>query len=1169
MQHVYFCLAFLSVFSAASTIIVYDNTTKSATYGGYTGYITHNSQCNQNKSFETCYNLLWVNGTSGSVNLNTKTFSKMGLNISNSAFFNVISNNVQCNDGEACYNVLTINDTPASRLYINIPYVLRFIELPWTQGKFNLTIGSFEFDPDVTTCATSINSAGYYTLINDLDCSGTAITIASNNVILDCDFHLINYSWTNANNGIYATNRQNVTVKNCIVYQLNASITNTGYGAIKFTNVQNSSIINSYGYSANRSWGIMVNPALNVTLENVTGVSENATGLRIDSGTMNSVFNNVYGQSFTQEGLMIFTASHNNYIENATGITYRGNAGVYIAGNNYNNTLVNVNASSYFTPALVVNSSNFTSLRNINATSFRGFGCSFVYRANSTFAQNLSCYSNLTTALYIGSGSGNNTIQYLDANSNGSSAVYLDNDSYSSSILFANITTLLGVNAVQLGVRTNGNYIANASINGPTYMIGATINVTNNLCENCTFLGNTRTLNYVQNSTLQTLLNPILFNKSALFILQSSTAIANYTVQWFTIVNVTDHSGNPISGATVNFTDNMSFVQDMGTTGANGLTAAFITNETTVANLSGTLTYTNYNDFNFTVTKTGYDENSTNFTITSSGIINIRLKASGAVDNPPVTWLNFSATGNLTTDSTPLFICSAEDDIKLVNITLVVWNSTNGMIQNVSTRTNKVNSSNFIQSLADGLYNWTCFSMDNASQLSWNSTNRTIEIDSTGPVIDQRIPTNASVISAINKTTLWCNFSDIHNVSYTWVTFNGATNQTAGNSSFIATGELSNGVYSWNCSANDTLGNVRNEANWTFTMSYGIPDNIPPTLVTRTPANASSFESLSYTLSCTFSDNVAVSHSWIDIWNGNSNEVHDLDLGATTSYVLTLASAGSRNWSCGANDTSGNIINETNWTITLTGDITPPMLVSRTPANASLLFGNTTTLGCVFSDNTAVTLSELWIWNGTTNISYASNASGYIYSTITVASDTQLNWSCTARDSVPNFAYEINWTLNFTSEGAPPFRLLYYPLWGTSQQLRSTLFSCIATSESIPIVNTEIIIKYAANNSIYLAFNTTNTTPNTLYSSIGVYKNIADGDYQWGCNVTNQLGLVSQNKTENYFIVRNNPAYDGLSGSRSSDGSILIMFALMILALFGLIFMDFQKKQEVTQRLED
>ncbi len=115
------------------------------------------------------------------------------------------------------------------------------------------------------------------------------------------------------------------------------------------------------------------------------------------------------------------------------------------------------------------------------------------------------------------------------------------------------------------------------------------------------------------------------------------------------------------------------------------------------------------------------------------GDITYEVFSAGAVDNPPVSILSRPPDGNVSVQSTVTFECNATDDINLANVTLYVWNQSDGALffTNTTDWIGTTNSTTFDRDFnSDNDHIWNCLAVDNASQSDWAATNFSLNISS-------------------------------------------------------------------------------------------------------------------------------------------------------------------------------------------------------------------------------------------------------------------------------------------------------------------------------------------------------------------------------------------------------------------------------------------------------
>ncbi len=176
------------------------------------------------------------------------------------------------------------------------------------------------------------------------------------------------------------------------------------------------------------------------------------------------------------------------------------------------------------------------------------------------------------------------------------------------------------------------------------------------------------------------------------------------------------------------------------------------------------------------------NDNDNNLSVSEDAWVYINYTPPAAPDNPPTVTLNSPSDGSTDNDGTVTFSCSASDDINLINVTLY-HNYTNW-------HANETNSSGindtyytFTKSFPNATtVVWNCLAYDNASNSSWASSNRTVNIaiagaDTTNPTITAYSIT-PSLVQNGSSVRIGINASDNVAVDSVWAVItkpNGAT----------------------------------------------------------------------------------------------------------------------------------------------------------------------------------------------------------------------------------------------------------------------------------------------------------------------------------------------------------------------------------------------------------
>jgi len=293
---------------------------------------------------------------------------------------------------------------------------------------------------EISDCS-NLDQEGVYVLTNDIiDTSiSPCINISANNVVLDCQGHIIDSGYL-GDYGIYVyrstPTNTNITIKNCVLIEwvsYGLYLRGSNYNTL----INITSNFNNYGLYL---WGS------NNTLTNITVNFGWFHGLYIygSNNTLTNIIANsngyglyIYGSNNT---LTNITASNNYYglylwgLSNTlTNITASNNDyGLHIYASNYN-TLTNITANSNNNYGLELYDSNYNTLTNIIANS-NGYGL-YIYGSNNTLTNITASNNNYGLYLYV---SNYNTLTNITANSNNNYGLYIDGSSNTLTNITAN-----------------------------------------------------------------------------------------------------------------------------------------------------------------------------------------------------------------------------------------------------------------------------------------------------------------------------------------------------------------------------------------------------------------------------------------------------------------------------------------------------------------------------------------------------------------------------------------------------------------------------------------------------------------------------------------------------------------------------------------------------------
>ena len=138
------------------------------------------------------------------------------------------------------------------------------------------------------------------TLDSDMQCPGSALTIGSDNITIDCNGHIIKYAASEMGHAISASAVKGITVENCILLEASDLPDAT---AISLSDVGSSSVINNtISTSGIESDAIFVEMVFNTTIISNNIHVTNATGIAASSPFFLNIENNTINASAAYRG---------------------------------------------------------------------------------------------------------------------------------------------------------------------------------------------------------------------------------------------------------------------------------------------------------------------------------------------------------------------------------------------------------------------------------------------------------------------------------------------------------------------------------------------------------------------------------------------------------------------------------------------------------------------------------------------------------------------------------------------------------------------------------------------------------------------------------------------------------------------------------------------------
>jgi parallel beta-helix repeat protein len=261
---------------------------------------------------------------------------------------------------------------------------------------------------EITGC-TQITSPGEYRLVSDIIDSGASkcINIQADNVILDCQGHIIDGNDTSGSNGIYDDYRINVTIKNCIVTDwyygiyfdssnsntLSNIIANSNYFGIFLYN-SNSTTLSNITANSNIDGIHLYNSYFNI-LSDITSNSNSGSGIFLESSNSNTLSNIIANFNIGGYGIFLYN-SNSNTLSNIT--SNSNERGIYLRESNSNIIKGSMFQNNYYGIYLYDSSMNLIYDNLFNSIYNVYFGASGANYWNTTLTQG----TNIVGGPYIG-----------------------------------------------------------------------------------------------------------------------------------------------------------------------------------------------------------------------------------------------------------------------------------------------------------------------------------------------------------------------------------------------------------------------------------------------------------------------------------------------------------------------------------------------------------------------------------------------------------------------------------------------------------------------------------------------------------------------------------------------------------------------------------------------
>ena len=422
------------------------------------------------------------------------------------------------------YNIQSKVDTGAGATNASsASFIQRFISgfLPvgnYSSSSYSGRFGILEEDAviyvNVSLC-TDLNTANtIYTLNISVSSAGTCFNITANNVTLDCQGFIINYSKSTTGYAVKNFGYNVSTVENCNILQGRNNAANSY--ALNFQKGANSTFITNnisvYGSASSsaKNYGIyLTNYSGTVITENIintTGRDDYGVYLFYTSNSTNITNNKITTTAIYSHGVYAYRASLN--ILNSNNITIRGNSAhaLYLYQSDNNNASLNnlsvygsSSSSAYLSGLNDGSDNNKLSNNSVYCYGASGAGISIINYAKNNLVESNKIYTNATgtSGIYLYTGINQTIINSNEIVSVGSTSRGIQINR------FSNYNNVTNNNITSSGVGNIGLYILSSggTQNKELFIINNTVKSTSTALY-MTYTNSSRVYNNIFNSSI-------------------------------------------------------------------------------------------------------------------------------------------------------------------------------------------------------------------------------------------------------------------------------------------------------------------------------------------------------------------------------------------------------------------------------------------------------------------------------------------------------------------------------------------------------------------------------------------------------------------------------------------------------------------------------------------
>ncbi|MFH1506365.1 MAG: Ig-like domain-containing protein, partial [archaeon] len=369
-----------------------------------------------------------------------------------------------------------------------------------------------------------------------------------------------------------------------------------------------------------------------------------------------------------------------------------------------------------------------------------------------------------------------------------------------------------------------------------------------------------------------------------------------------------------------------------------------------------------------------------------------------SVDGPPV--LNLvSPPPNAKSQENVTFIFYAGDSSGLSNCSLI-FNGDVNQTKNATQLTNYSNNNFTLNSIPEGVYNWTVNCTDTGGQSNqpkiWNLT-----IDMTAPTVQAHDPNGTT----FSTNSIEFNFTVTDGVSLTMIcnvtvdngNYSSTVNASNASLESVTIAGISDGFHYWNVSCYDQANNTA----WSNTLNFTI-DAAPQVYLDKPDDGYGDTDGNVVFTAEIWDDNLT---NCSLIINGvinqtkNLSELPNVNTGSTDNFTLSNMPQGVYNWTVNCTDINGYVGTDT--TRTLYVDWTYPWILLHEPENNTNESYTTISFNFTAYDNVDPILECNLTVKGEVNTSQLVNATANVPTIVNISGFLTGNytWNVTCNDS--------------------------------------------------------------------------------------------------------------------------------------------------------------------------